>query len=502
MTKLPERFFSFMKSVGTLLYGTTSVEVPITINLPKEYKIEDFDLTSNITLKYKNNINLAEEIIGEKNLYVKKQKNTNIYKIGSSKDTKRINRKTETMTTNKYELIMCCPGSQQLEKRLHKLYENKKIIGGGKELFKLDTNDINSLKDIFLKLRLENGRPKAGYYCCNKISKPKTTDMVYCNRPVDNISKDFCCWCLDNDNEDNIIESLYPFLKKKFINNNPKEIKSLDPSDWKFVNSFSEKQETTSLNKHDNITDINNFLTSIENITRYYSTEEDKRQHKTRCINLRNFNSQLRYVSSVGDYTLYDIKDFIDVPEPLYISWCEEFISKKISMGLIKLYKDYYYDYLFGGLFLINNDQVSFICSSNLYNFMNYGSSSIISGYSSPYTKTLYGSLCNADENLSELGTYLRLLSMRDIKIFNKKIYETKLQQICTSNIININKEMKNILISTISFHNLDKLNKLLTLKDIKNVAQMMKIIISGDNKSEKLRCLRDEILKSRSFFD
>jgi len=194
-----------MDSVAHIIYGDVTVEVPIVINLPKEYNVEDFELTTKISLKAKNNIDLTKEIIGEKNLYVKKQKNTNIYKIGSSKDTKRINRKTETMSTNKYELIMCCPGSQQLEKRLHKLYENKKIDGGGKELFRLTNEDINKIKEFFVKIRLEKDRPKAGVYCCNQIMDPETKIKSYCNRKVSNDTRDFCNWCLKESSEDDII---------------------------------------------------------------------------------------------------------------------------------------------------------------------------------------------------------------------------------------------------------------------------------------------------------
>jgi hypothetical protein len=236
-----------MNSVASIIYGPVTIEVPITLSLPKEYNVEDLELITKISLKSKTNIVLTKEIIGEKNLYVKKQNGTNIYKIGSSKDSKRLNRKTETMSTNKYELLMCCPGSQQLEKRLLKIFENKKIVGGGKELFKFVEEDINKLKEIFTKIRLENGRPKAGLHCCNFISDPETKVKSYCNRKVGNDTRDFCNWCLKDNNEDSIIDTLYPFLnlKNNIVSKNLETIKEIMPSPDNIIKSSVYKPQTT-----------------------------------------------------------------------------------------------------------------------------------------------------------------------------------------------------------------------------------------------------------------
>jgi hypothetical protein len=196
-----------MNTVANLVYGNVSVEVNVVVDLPKEYNIEDFD----IIFSYKKNIDLTNELDGE-TICVMKQCDDDLYKIIRSK---RCAKRKKGEKIPAFKIIMYCPGSEQLEARLHKLYENKKIIVGQQKLFKLDDNDISLLKDYFTILRSENNRPKSGYFCCNKITKPKTNEKVYCNRTVDDVTKDFCDWCLTDLNEDTIIDELYPFLSLK-----------------------------------------------------------------------------------------------------------------------------------------------------------------------------------------------------------------------------------------------------------------------------------------------
>lgn len=121
--------------------------IPVNISLPPKYK--NISLIHPVVLKYDYNVDMCMPVGEQKHLYLKQQVGSDIYKIGCSKDIMRLNRKVETMNTDQFKLLACCPGSGQLESFMHHLYQDKLYGNGGRELFMLTKDDISNIKEIF-----------------------------------------------------------------------------------------------------------------------------------------------------------------------------------------------------------------------------------------------------------------------------------------------------------------------------------------------------------------
>lgn len=202
-----------MNATATLIINGVSLNVVITISVPDNYQSHKLKLITPITIKSEDEIDLTIPCEGERNLYLKREGKSNIYKIGTSKDLKCLNRKKERMNSQNFQLIASAAGSKQLESRLHQLFADKKHGNGGREFFKLDTEDIERIKNIFLQLRLQADKPKSGVNCINKITNPNNNKLSYCHRFVSSINKDFCAWCLHDNDSNFLIDNLFPFLR-------------------------------------------------------------------------------------------------------------------------------------------------------------------------------------------------------------------------------------------------------------------------------------------------